>query len=175
VPLPSGSPADVKGKLVVKLSANPPKATPGSRVELVVTFSNKSKEPLPLTFRIDPAPRFELETFNAKGARQDLPKGPPPPLKAGLTPRVPGEAKGARVTLAAGGNAKYKLSWEASKMRWAPEKLSGTPPERGYPRAAAAPLGKGKYSVRVVTPLLGIAEGPGREVSAPKIDLDVAK
>jgi hypothetical protein len=61
------------------------------------------------------------------------------------------------------------------KMKWAPEKFKGTPPERGFPRAPAGPLAKGKYVVKVVTPLVGVAEGVDHEVSAPKVEIEVEK
>jgi hypothetical protein len=60
-------------------------------------------------------------------------------------------------------------------MKWAPEKYRGTPPERGYPRAPAGPLPKGKYSVKVVTPLVGVSEGVGHEMSAPAVEIEIDK
>jgi hypothetical protein len=60
-------------------------------------------------------------------------------------------------------------------MKWAPEKLKGTPPEKGYPRSPAGPLPKGKYSVRVVTPLANVFEGVDHEVSAPRVEVVVKK
>ena len=61
------------------------------------------------------------------------------------------------------------------KTRWAPEKLKGTPPEMGYPRAPAGPLLKGKYNLRVVTPLTNVFEGIDHEVSQPRADVVVKK
>ena len=43
------------------------------------------------------------------------------------------------------------LSWDAVKMKWAPDKLKGTPPEKGYPRVPAGPLPKGKYALKVAS------------------------
>ena len=60
-------------------------------------------------------------------------------------------------------------------MKWAPEKVRGTPPERGYPRAPAGPLAKGKYTVKVVTPLVGVSEGVDHEMSAPKVEVEIDK
>jgi len=65
------------------------------------------------------------------------------------------------------------VPWEAVRTRWAPEKYAGTPPEMGFPRVSAGPLGKGKYKLRVVTPLTNIFEGTDKEISAPKIDIGV--
>ena len=172
----AGKQAEVKDKLEVIITPNPPKVAPGGHVDLVVTFHNKTKDQMPLIFQIDPTPRFETEAYDAKGKRVDIPAGTPPPLKTGEAPRGPsGDPKAARVTLAPNGNAKYKLGWDASKMKWAPEKVKGTPPEKGYPKSPAGPLPKGKYTIRVVTPLIGINDGMDREISAPKIEIAVEK
>ena len=138
-----------------------------------MSYTNKSTAPLPLYFTIDPMPRFDIEVYNAKGNRIDMPKNNPPPLPSGMAPRQPGEPKTARILLAANGTARMPMGWDAVKMRWAPEKLKGTPPEKGYPRAAAGPLPKGKYSLKVVTPLVNVFEGIEREVSAPRVQIDV--
>ena len=130
---------------------------------------------MPLYFTIDPMPRFDIEIYNAKGNRVDLPKNQPPPLPAGMAPREPGEPKTARVYLAANGTARMPLGWDAVKLRWAPEKLRGTPPEKGYPRAPAGALPKGKYSLKVATPLTYVFEGIDHEVSQPRVDVVVGK
>jgi hypothetical protein len=165
---------DPKDRLDVSVSA-PPKVTPGQHADLIVTIKNKSKDPLPLFFTIDPLPRFEVETYDAKNKRVDMPQTQPPPLPKGVAPRQPGEPKTARVTLAPNGSAHVKVGWDAVKMKWAPEKVRGTPPERGYPRTAAGPLPKGKYTVRVVTPLVNVMEGSEKEISAPKVPIEVGK
>jgi hypothetical protein len=164
---------DPKDRLEVKLTSSLAKVVPGQHTDLFLTITNKSKEPLPLTFMIDPTPRFEIETYDAKNKRVDMPAGNPPPLPKGMAPRVPGEPKGAKVTLAPNGSARMRMGWDAVKMKWAPDKLRGTPPEKGYPRMAAGPLGKGKYTVRVVMPLVGVLEGVDHEISAPRLPIDV--
>jgi hypothetical protein len=169
------SPVDMKGKLAVTVSASPTKTTPGGKADLLVTFANKTKEPITLHFRIDPMPRLEVETYNAKGKRVDMPAGNPPPPPKGATQPPPSEAKSAKLTLAAAGSARMRVGWEAVKMKWAPDKYKGTPPERGYPRTAAGPLPKGKYSVKVLTPLVGVAEGIDHEVSGPKVEIEIEK
>ncbi len=58
-------------------------------------------------------------------------------------------------------------------MKWAPEKVRGTSVEKGYPRVPNGPLPKGKYTLKVATPLIGVFEGADHEVSAPKLDLEV--
>jgi hypothetical protein len=164
---------DLNGKLEVKLTASPTKAAPGSKVDLLVTFSNKSKDPLPLQFRIDPVARFETETYDSKKKRADMPPGQPPPPPKGHSAPPPAEAKVGKVTIAANGSAHVRIPWEAVKMKWAPEKVRGTAVEKGYPRTPNGPLAKGKYTVKVLTPLVGVAEGGDHEVSAPTVDIEV--
>ncbi|MDB4939413.1 MAG: hypothetical protein JWP87_6385 [Labilithrix sp.] len=169
-------PIDLKGKLEVTLSASPTKSAGGGKVDLLVTFANKSKDPLVLHFKIDPVPRFETEVYDAKkGKRADMPAPPTPPPPKNATQPPPSEAKSARITIAPAGNARARIPWEAVKMKWAPEKYRGTPPERGYPRAPAGPLAKGKYNVKVVTPLVGVSEGVDHEMSAPKVEIEIDK
>jgi len=176
VPSPKAEDKPMDAKNVeVKVATSSAKVAPGSKIDVVVSFTNKTKEPLPLLFTIDPMPRFEVQAYDAKGNRVDMPKGQPPPLPAGMAPRVPGEPKTARIVLAAGGTAPIPLVWDANRTKWAPEKLKGTPPEKGYPRAHAGPLPKGKYTLRVVTPLVGVFEGIDHEVSQPRAPLDIGK
>jgi hypothetical protein len=171
------APIDLKGKLEVTVTSSPTKLGAGGKADLMVTYANKSKDPLILHFKIDPLPRFEVEVWNqptTKGPkRADLPAGSPPPPPKGATQPPASEAKSARITLAAGGTARARIPWEAVKMKWAPERFRGTPPERGYPRAAAGPLPKGKYIVKVVTPLVGVFEGVDHEMSTPKVDVEI--
>lgn len=164
---------DLKGKLEVTLAASPTKVSPGGKVDLQVTFTNKTQQPLTLHFRIDPVARFETEVYDAKKKRVDMPAGTPPPPPKGHSAPPPADAKVARVTIAPSGYARARIPWDAVKMKWAPDKVRGTAVEKGYPRAAAGPLTRGKYSVRLVTPLVGVFEGAEREVSAPKIDIEV--
>jgi hypothetical protein len=176
VPNPKADDKPLEAKKVeVKVTTSAAKVAPGGRVDVVVTFTNKTKDVVPLLFTIDPMPRFEIEASDAKGSRVDVPKGSPPALPAGAAPRVPGEPKTARIQLAANGSARMVLPWEATRMKWAPEKLKGTPPEKGYPRAANGPLPKGKYTLKVVTPLVGVFEGIDHEVSAPRTTIEVGK
>lgn len=165
---------DLKGKLEVKLTASPTKVAPGAKTDFQVTFTNKTKDPMPLYFRIDPVARFELEAYDSKGkSRVDMPKGNPPPPPKGMTPPPPAEAKVARVTLTPNGSASARVSWDAVAMKWAPEKVRGVASEKGFPRKPAGNLPKGKYQVKMVTPLIGVFEGGEHEVSAPKVDIEV--
>lgn len=164
---------DMKGKLEVTVAASPTKVAPGGKVDLVVTFANKTKEPMPLQFRIDPLARFETEVYDAKKKRSDMPPGNPPPPPKGHSAPPPAEVKVAKVTVAANGSARVRVPWEAVKMKWAPDKVRGTAVEKGYPRVPAGPLPKGKYTVKVVTPLIGVFEGGDHEVSAPTVEIEV--
>src|SRR5207244_51495 len=83
-PSPTGQSPDLSKKLEVKVSVTPMKVSPGGHADVLVTFANKSKEPIPLFFTIDPMPRFEIEVYDKKSARVDLPKSSPPPLPAGM-------------------------------------------------------------------------------------------
>jgi hypothetical protein len=177
VPNPSASAPqkDMKGLLEVKVTTSSNKAAPGAHVDVIVTFINKGKEPLPLDFVLDPTPRFMVEAYDAKNKRIDMPAGAPPPYPPGTADRPPANQGVARVTLVPNGTAHVKLGWDANRMKWAPEKVKGTPPEMGYPRTPNGPLGGGKYSLRVVTPLTNVAEGSEHEVSAPKTPIEVGK
>ncbi|MDF2696195.1 MAG: hypothetical protein K0S65_4578 [Labilithrix sp.] len=166
---------DLKGKLEVTLSSSPTKVAPGGKADLLVTFTNKTKDPMPLNFRIDPIGRFETETYDAKKKRADMPPGNPPPPPKGHTAPPSAEQKVAKVTLAPNGSARVRVPWEAVKMKWAPDKVRGTAVEKGYPRVPAGPLPKGKYTVKVVTPLIGVFEGGDHEVSSPKVEIEVGK
>ncbi len=159
----------------MKVSLSPNVVAPGAHADVLVSFMNKSTAVLPLYFTIDPMPRFDIEVYNVKGNRMDLPKNSPPPLPAGMAAREPGEAKTARILLAANGTARMPMGWDAVKMKWAPEKLKGTPPEKGYPRAPAGSLPKGKYSIKVLTPLQNVFEGIDHEVSQPRAEVVVKK
>jgi hypothetical protein len=171
---PGTKPNDIKDTVTVTASADSARVAPGGRADFVVTFRNKSAAPVTLDFLVDPTARFTIETFNAKtNKRVDLPVGPEPKLPQGVDPRVPGEAKTARVTLTANGVATAHVPWDASKMKWAPDKLKGTPPEMGYPKEPAGALPKGKYNIRVMTPLINVFEGIDKEISAPRTTIDV--
>ncbi len=163
---------DMKDKLEVKVTPIPPRVAPGGKVDLIVAFVNKSKDPLPLSFRVDPTPRFEIEVSDAKNKRVDQPPGKPPAVKKAPSRPPEADPKTARITLAPNGTARMKLVWSASRMRWAPEKLAGSL-DRSFPRAPGGPLAKGKYNIRVITPLIGVYEGVDKEVSAPKAQVDV--
>lgn len=163
---------DMKGKLEVTLTATPSKVPPGGKVDLLITFTNKSKDPLTLFFKIDPVPRFEIEAYDKKNKRVDMPAGNPPPLPAGVSQPPPAEAKTARVTLAPNGSARVRRAWEAVKMKWAPEKARGTPPEKGFPRKPAGSLGKGKFVLKATTALVGVADPEGKLVT-PQTEIEV--
>ncbi len=172
-PKPDEKPVDMKGKLEVKLVASQATVAPGGHVDLTLTLTNKSSSPIPLFFTLDPMPRFPTEAYDAKKNRVDMPPGKPPPLPKGVAPREATSHETARVMLVQNGTAHMTVPWDAVKTKWAPDKLKGTPPEMGYPRAPNGPLGKGKYTVRVAMPLVQVFEGTEREVSAPKVEITV--
>lgn len=165
--------AELKGKVEVTVSSSPTKVPPGGKADLLVAFVNKTKEPITLSFRIDPTARFDVEVYDKKNKRVDVPAGQPPSPPKGHTPPPAADPKVAKVTLAPHGSAKQRVPWEAVKMAWAPEKVRGWPVERGFPRKPAGPLPKGKYTVKVVTPLVGVMEGVEHEISAPKVDIEI--
>ena len=150
-----------------------PTISPGSRVDFMLTLTNKSNAPIPLYFTLDPTPRFPTETYDAKNRRAEMPVGNPPPLPKGVPAREATSHETARVTIVPNGTAKLTVPWDAVKTKWAPDKLRGTPPEMGYPRVPAGPLAKGTYTVRVAMPLVLVFEGTEREVSAPKAQIVV--
>lgn len=158
-------PSNMKEKLDVKLTAASIATTPGGRVDLLLVIRNKSNGDVPLYFTGDPNPRFEVEALDAKGRRVDIPPGKPPPWPKGTGPSAR-EVKASRVTLEKGGSARVKLTWDAVKMKWAPDRAKKWE-GRGYPRVPAGSLPAGKYTLRVVVPLLG-------EIEVPKVQVDVS-
>jgi hypothetical protein len=171
---PDSNAANMKDSLAVTAFADSARVPPGGHASILVTYTNKKDKPITLDFLIDPTPRFSVEAYNLKtNKRVDLPATPEPKPHPGDPPRETTEPGVARVTLTANGKATVHVGWDAMKTRWAPEKLKGTPPEMGYPRVPAGNLPKGKYSLRIVTPLTNVFEGVDHEVSAPRTTIDV--
>jgi hypothetical protein len=71
---------DMKDKLEIRVMPFPTKVAPGAIMEILVSFVNKSKEPLTLYFQINPEPHFTIEAYDAKNKRVDMPSGNPPPF-----------------------------------------------------------------------------------------------
>jgi len=160
-PMPkTGEATPVKDKLEMKVTASTPTTTPGGRVDLVLTLRNKTDNPLTLFFTGDPNPHFDVEALDAKGRRVDVPAGKFPGYPKGQKPE-PKETKASRITLEKGGSARVHLAWDAVKTKWAPDKAQ-TWEGRGYPRAPAGPMPAGKYTLRIIVPLLGEAGDPPR-------------
>ena len=173
-PKEGDQPKDLKDSLEVKVQADSPKVAPGSTATITVTFRNKGKANLPLDFLVDPEPRFDFELYTLKGSRADIPPGDAPSLPPEAANAPATETKVARVTLAAQGSARLVLKWNAVKYKWASkERAKGALPGHGYPREAAGPLAKGKYVLRVITPLTGVFEGTDHEVSQPRTPVEV--
>jgi hypothetical protein len=166
---------DVKDVLEIKVIPDSPRIAPGSTATVTVIFKNKSKGDLPLNFVVDPEPRFDFEVYTLKGSRADAPKGASPSLPPEVANAEAPEPKIARVTLAQQGTAKLTLKWNAVKYKWASkDRAKGALPGHGYPRDPAGPLTKGKYVLRVITPLTNVFEGVDHEVSQPRIEINVA-
>ncbi len=166
MPRSTDLPSGIREKLELRVTSTTPSIVAGGRVDLTITLKNKSNEPLPLYFTGDPTPRFDVEAVDAKGRRVDLPAGKPPKTP----PLAVRDAKASRITLAPGGVARVKIAWDAVKTKWAPEKMS-TWTGRGYPRAPNGPLGAGKYTLRIVVPLVGVFEKG--QIEPPKLPIDV--
>jgi hypothetical protein len=164
---------DVKDLLEITVRPDSPRIAPGSKSTIRVTFRNKSKTDLPLDFVVDPLPRFDFEVYTVKGTRADKPKGDEPSLPPEAEGAAP-DKKIARITLAPQGTAGLTLSWDAVKYKWASkDKAKGAVPGHGYPREPAGPLPKGKYVLRVTTPLVGVFEGVDHEVSQPRTQIEI--
>jgi hypothetical protein len=165
---------EVKDLLAIKVTLDSALVAPGSTTQVKVVYTNKSKKDLPLYFIVDPEPHFEFEAYTLKGTRVDNPGTPAPPLPSEVFNTPAPEQKIAKVTLATLGTATLTLKWDAVKYKWASkERAKGALPGRGYPREPAGPLNKGKYVLRVITPLTGVFEGIDHEVSQPRTQVNV--
>jgi hypothetical protein len=166
---------DVKDQLEIKVVPDSPRIAPGSTATITVTFKNKSKKDLALSFVVDPEPRFDFELYTLKGVRADAPKGSAPSLPPEVANASAPEPKVSRVTLPQQGTAKLTLKWNAVTYKWASkDRAKGALPGRGYPKDPGGPLKKGKYILRVITPLTGVFEGIDHEVSQPRVQITVA-
>ena len=87
----------------------------------------------------------------------------------------PAEEKFAEVILPENGTGRVTLQWNANKSKWAPAKAKGAASGSGYPKEPAGPLPKGKYMVKVVSPLVNVFEGAEHEVSSPSVQIEVGK
>jgi hypothetical protein len=165
---------EVKDILDIKVTLDSAMVAPGSTAQVKVVYTNKSKKDLPLYFVVDPEPHFEFQAYTLKGARADNPSTPAPSLPPEVYNAPAPEQKIAKVTLSTLGTATLTLKWDAIKYKWASkERAKGAVPGRGYPRDPAGPLGKGKYMLRVVTPMTGVFEGIDHEVSQPRTQVNV--
>jgi hypothetical protein len=173
-PKEGAAPKELKDALEIKAVTDSMKVAPGSTATITVTFRNKSKADLALDFLVDPEPRFDFELYTLKGSRADAPKGDAPSLPPEVSNAEAPEQKIARVTIAANGTARLTLKWNAVTYKWASkERAKGALPGHGYPKEPAGPVAKGKYVLRVVTPLTGVAEGSEHEWSQPRAQVEV--
>jgi hypothetical protein len=165
---------DIKAALDIQVTTDAARVAPGARANLTVVLTNKGAVELPLDFVADPEPHFEVEAFTPKGARADKPAGNEPALPATGGDQSPPDRTISRVTLAPKGTAKFVIPWDAVKYKWASaDKAKGALPGQHFPREVAGPLPKGKYVVRVVMPLVGVAEGTDHELSQPRTPVEV--
>jgi len=173
-PKPEEKAKDLKGQVEIKLVPSSTKVAPGQKVDLTIYIANKTPGLMPLMFTVDPEPRFIIEVYDAKGKRADIPPGNEPSLPASVSAAPVPEKKTAKVTIVQAGTAQIKLTWEAVKYKWAPaERAKGAIPGRGYPTVADKPLPKGKYTIRVRMPLVGVFEGIDHEMSEPRVQIEV--
>ncbi|HEX3771504.1 MAG TPA: hypothetical protein VHV30_11585 [Polyangiaceae bacterium] len=165
---------DVKDALEISVTTDSPKVAPGGTAKVTVTYHNKGKTVLPLDFVVDPEPRFSFEVYTLKGARADKPAGDSPALPPEVQNAPEPDKAVARVTLAPNGTAKLTETWTAVKYKWASkDKAKGALPGRGYPTEPSGPLPKGKYTLRVITPLVGVSEGVDHELSQPRTNVEI--
>jgi hypothetical protein len=165
---------DLKDSLEVKATIDQPKVAPGGKANVTLTLHNKGKTDLPLDFLADPEPRFELELYTLKGGRADNPPGAEPALPSSVQDQGAADRAVTRVVIAPGGTATIVIPWDAVKYKWASaDRAKGALPGQHYPRDVAGPLGKGKFAIKVVTPLIGITEGGDHEVTQPRIPIEV--
>jgi hypothetical protein len=164
-----------KDVLDVVVTPDSPKVAPGSTATISVVFTNKGRTKLPLDFTVDPDPRFTFEVYTPKGVRVDKPVGKEPALPAAMDDAPATDSRTARVVLDPRGKAKLVLPWQAVRYKWAPkEKAKGALPGRGYPREPAGPLPRGKYVLRVITPLANVDDGADHELSHPRMSIEIA-
>jgi hypothetical protein len=164
---------EVKDLLEIKVSPEQ-HATPGSPAKVRILYKNKSKKDLALDFVVDPEPRFTIEVLNAKGKHADNPPGEEPSLPTSVSDAPVPERRYARVTLTPNGSAGLTLTWNTVKYKWASqERAKGSLPGRGFPRDPAGPLPKGKYFLKIVTPLVGVTEESEHEITQPRVEVQL--
>jgi hypothetical protein len=164
-----------KAVLEVTLVPESTRIAPGSTANVRVIYKNKGKASLALDFTVDPDPRFVFELYTPKGARVDKPPGNEPALPAQLTEGDAPETRTARVTLAPDGTATAVVPWRAVRYKWASkEKAKGAIAGHGYPREPAGPVARGKYFLRLVTPLTNVDEGAEHELTRPHANVEIA-
>lgn len=153
----------------LEVSAQPaaPQVKAGAAVDVEITLKNRGAEPLSLALAGAAEPTFELAASDARGRRVDVPAGKVPKAKGGPPRKV------YVLILAAGQVARGRAVWEASKMRWAPERVKDAG-DRPFPRVAAGPLVPGRHGVVVHPPFAAPPTGKERPPSA-RFDVDVVR
>lgn len=171
---PAAIPPNLDASLEVNVALDAKKVAPGGKATVTVTYHNKGSKDLPLYFVVDPEPRFEFDVRTLKGSRVDRPAGHEPALPPAVANATPPDKLFALVTIAPQGSATVSLPWEAVRHRWASKEVAkGAVPGHGYPQEAAGPLPRGKYVLRVLSPLVDVSEGTDHEATQPRIKIEV--
>jgi hypothetical protein len=147
------------GRLAVSVSPTVTSIVPGGHVDFAITLENLTKGELPLYFRLNPGLETTVSAFDKNGKQADKPTGTPPH-------RAPPPVRTARVILRPGAKIHLAAGWDAVARKWGND--------AGIERAmAGADLKKGKYTLRVFLPLIGVVEGENREVTTAKIPITI--
>jgi hypothetical protein len=171
---PDAIPPNLDASLEIKVALDARKVAPGGKTTVTVTYHNKGSKDLPLYFVVAPEPRFDFDVRTLKGARVDRPAGHEPALPSAVANATPPDKLFALVTIAPQGSAIASLPWEAVRHKWASKEVAtGAVPGHGYPQEAAGPLPRGKYVLRVVTPLVDVSEGIDHEMTEPRANIEV--
>lgn len=165
---PSKAEVDPELKSALRVEVAPASASvaAGSRLEAVVTLTNAGSAPLTLWFFGELA--LAPYVFDEKGTRVTPPPEAPPMAAECL--RTDDALKHAHLTLAPGGKAHAKVTWEASRVAW-----RATPNDEDCAAASEAmvtgPLEPGRYTVVVPIPFLQRDRAP----APPRIAVDVRR
>ena len=108
---------DVSALLDVKVTVSPNQVPAGGHADVVVTFTNKSADLLPLDFTLDPTRASRWRSTPRRTSGPKMPAAHQPPGRSGDSETAPTTA---RVQLYAGGKASAKIDWNAVKLKWAP-------------------------------------------------------
>ena len=135
---PRPPPALYDGALKLTVTPSATKIAPGGHVDVDVSFLNQSTVPLPLTL----SPSISLGVVD--WLKQPIPIGGTCKALTTLSETEPGYAK---ITLAPGGVARARVTWNAFSCRWGNPHVQKLP--GGCELVRAGPVGKGRYTLHV--------------------------